>query len=618
MRAVRETGMKPLKIVSCLFFGLALALASCQSDSPTEPGGGSVPPANPQPPDPVITLAVTVTANPSQLEAGSTTPSIVTVEVRRNDNGQPPPDLTAVTLTTNLCGFGSAAGAQEVTLQLVNGRAQANFFPGQETGTATVRAVVGANAGVTNLQIGQRATFFVSSIVPGVGDPQGGENVTINGGGFDGPVRVSFNNATAQVVSVEPTRIRVRTPSAAAAGVTVPVGSTAPVNVSVTINLNEANTATDQLSNGFTYALGGGGIDQPQIFSVSPASGINEGGTTVRIRGTGFQAPIQVFFGLGVSAGSFNGVEARVDSVTPTEIVAVTPAARGFGQNLVNQLVNLLVKNVNSGFSTIASGSFRYGSSVLITAMGPGSGPFTGGTRVRIFGQGFDAPVAVGLGTPRIAQLVVSTTGTEVEIITSGVTVATCPTNGIVAATGVTVTNIETGDTADNPNLTFNYIVPRPLVFGITPSSGHAPPNPTQVQINGQGFSSSPAPLVTFGGTAATGAAAPTPTVNAAGTTLTTTVPNPPAGFTFNTQACDSNNDGISGTQSIPTPISVTVTDLTTNCSATLANAFTLSPISSTCNDPAACSNGIDDDGDTFIDFPADTGCNGANDTSEN
>src|SRR6185436_5782425 len=147
--------MKPLKIVFCLFFGLALALAGCQSDSPTEPGGGSVRPANPQPPDPVITLNVTVTANPSQLEAGSTTPSIVTVEVRRNDNGQPPPDLTNVTLTTNLGSFGSAAGAQEVTLQLVNGRAQANFFPGQETGTATIRAVVGANAGVTNLQIGQ-------------------------------------------------------------------------------------------------------------------------------------------------------------------------------------------------------------------------------------------------------------------------------------------------------------------------------------------------------------------------------------------------------------------------------------------------------------------------------
>src|SRR6185295_12811774 len=385
-----------------------------------------------------------------------------------------------------------------------------------------------------------------------------------------------------------------------------------------TINLNEPNVASDQLTNGFTYALGGGGIQQPEVFSVSPASGVNEGGTTVRIRGTGFQAPVQVFFGLGTSAGSFTGVEARVDSVTPSEIVAVTPAARGFGQNLVNQLVNLLVKNVNSGFSTIAPGSFKYGSNVLITAMGPGSGSFTGGTRVRIFGQGFDAPVAVGLGTPRIAQFVVSTTGTEIEFITSGVTVATCPPNGIVAATGVTVTNIETGDTADNPGLTFNYIVPRPLVFSITPTSGHGPPFPTPVTIRGQGFSSSPAPQVTFGGNAATGAVAPTPTVNADGTTLMTTVPNPPPSFTFNTQACDSNNDGISGTQDIPTPISVTVTDLTTTCSATLANAFTLSPISSTCNDPAACSNGLDDDGDLLIDFPADPGCSGANDTSEN
>lgn len=622
--------MKPLKTVSCLFFGLALAvvlaLAGCQSDSPTEPSSGTSRPANPQPPDPVVTLAVTVTANPPQLEAGATTPSTVTVEVRRNDNGQPPPDLTEVTLTTNLGSFGSATGGQEVTLQLVNGRAQTNFFAGPEVGTATIRAAVAGNAGVTNIGIGQRSPFFVSSIVPGVGDPEGGENVVINGGGFDPPVRVTFNSATAQVLGVEANRIRVRTPSATAAGVSVPVGSTAPVNVSVTINLNEANVATDQLTNGFTYALGGGGgIDQPEVFSVSPASGVNEGGTTVRIRGTGFRAPVQVFFGLGASTANFNGVEARVDSVTSNEIVVVTPAARGFGQNLVNQLVNLLVRNVNTGFSTISPAAFRYGSDVIITAMGPGSGPFTGGTRVRIFGQGFDAPVSVGLGTPRVAQLVVSTTGTEIEFITSGITVATCPPNGIVAATGVTVTNIETGDTADNAGLTFNYTVPRPLIFGLNPTSGNAPPNPTQVTITGQDFPANP--RVTFGGDSSSGASAPI--LSNTATTIRVSVPTPPPDFEFTTQECDDIPGGETGTRTLPTAISVTVTDLGgTGCATTLANAFTLaSPTGNVCVGdtgppaPTACNDGLDNDGDGLIDFGPgpgnDPGCSSLEDNSE-
>src|SRR5215210_1425457 len=613
--------MKPLKIVSCLVVGLALALAGCQSDSPTEPGGGSSTPATPKPPDPVTTFRVIVTASPSQLQAGSNTPSNITVDVVRNDTGQAPPELTDVTLSTNLGTFNNPTGPQEITLDLVNGRAQAVLYPSTDVGTATVRAVVGPSAGAANVQIGQAETFFVSSIVPGVGDPQGGEDVTINGAGFDGPVRVTFNGATAQVLSVTPNRIRVRTPSAAAAGVTVPVGSTAQVTVAVTINVNETGTATDQLDNAFTYSHGGGGIEQPQVFSISPASGTNDGGTPIRIRGTGFQAPIQVFFGRGNTANAFNGVEARVDSVTSTEIVAVTPAARGFGQNLVNQVADVLVKNVNSGFNTVALGAFKYGSDVLITAMGPGSGPFTGGTRVTIFGQGFDAPVAVSLGG--VGQQVVSVTGTEIEFITSGVAIAQCPANGLVTVLGVSVTNIESG-ASGTANLGFNYVVPRPLIFSVSPTSGSIGAN---VTITGQNLGGTV--RVTFGGDTSTGSSAQILTNN--GSVITARVPTPPPGFTFTTQPCDGNGDGnAGGTQSIPTPISVTVTDLAgTGCATTLSNAFTLNPTASqaactgdtTTPTTFQCSDGIDNDGDGLIDFGGaptnDPQCSSATDNSE-
>jgi hypothetical protein len=614
--------MKPSKILSMFVFGLGLAIAGCQSDSPTEPGGGA-PVQTPKPPVPVTTYTVNVTANPNQLAAGGGTPTNVTVEVRRTDNGQVPPDLTEVELSTTLGEFGSiGSNVQTLNLQLVNGRAQAVLYPGLSSGTATVRARVGPSAGAANVLIGQAATFFVSSIAPGVGTPAGGEQVTINGGGFDGPVRVTFNNATAQVLSVSPTQIRVRTPSSTAAGVEVPVGSTVPVTVGVTINVNETGTATDSVVNAFTYAHGGGGgVQQPQFFTISPASGINEGGTRAVIRGDGFQEPIQVFFGLGAGA-TFNGVEARVESVSRNEIVVVTPAARGFGQNLVDQLVNIRITNVNSGFTTLAAGAFKYGTDILITSMGPGSGPYTGGTRVTIFGQGFDAPVAVSLGSdPAIAQLVTNVSGTTVEFITSGTPISQCPANGVISVTGVSVTNIETGKTA-TANLGFNYVVPVPLIFGVNPSSGNIG---ASVTISGRNFGSNV--QVLFGDPTGGSSA---PIVSQGASSIVVRVPTPPGGFVFNTEPCDGNGDGnAGGTRNIPTPISVTVRNLDgTGCLVTLSNAFTVNPTNTTCTGdnttppPApACSDGIDNDGDGFADFGAgpnnDPQCTSATDDNE-
>jgi hypothetical protein len=501
------------------------------------------------------------------------------------------------------------------TVQLVNGQAQLVLFPGTSQGTATIRATLGTSAGAANVSIGQQATFFISSVSPGVGNPHGGEDETINGGGFDQPVRVTFANGNAQVLSVSPNQIRVRTPSATAAGVSVGVGQSVPVSVSVTINVNEPGQLSDSLQNGFTYALGGG-VLQPQVFSISPASGSNDGGTRVTIVGDGFEQPVQILFGRGGSAANFNGVEATVESVTRNRIVAVTPAARGFGQNNVNQVVDILIKNLNTGFSTVAAGFYKYGSNVLITAMGPGSGSHLGGTRVTIFGQGFDEPVAVSLGG--VGQQVVSVTGTEIVFLTTGVPVTACPASGVITVTGVSVTNIETGDSG-TANLGFNYIVPLPLIFGINPTNGSPG---TAAVITGQNFSTHVQVLF---GDATSGSAATI--VSSTSTSINIRVPNAPQSFVFNTEPCDGNGDGIpNGTRSIPTAISVNVKNLDgTGCAVTLSNAFLLSPPNSTCTGdtsappptPPACSDGVDNDGDTLIDFPADPGCTSATDTTE-
>ena len=606
--------MKPSRIFFHLFFLLALLAAfGCQSDSPTEPS--NAPPAAPIPPAPVTTFSVTVTASPGQLTAGTGTGSTITIDVRRTDNGQPPPDLTDVIVTTSLGGFGAAGGPQQVTLDLVNGRAQTVLFAGGEVGTATVRATVGSSSGVTNVGIDQPGTFFISSVTPSIGTPQGGEEVSILGGGFAQPVRVTFNGAPAQVLSVTGTRIRALVPPAAAAGINVGVGQSVPVTVSVTINLNEPDTATDSLPAGFTYTLGGS-IQQPAILSVTPNAGTNDGGTRITIVGEGFQAPVQVLFGNGGSAGSFDGIEATVLEVTSTRLVVLSPKATGFGANLTNALVNILVRNLNTGFSTISTSAFKYGNRVLITAMGPGTGSFLGGTRVTIFGQGFDDPVAVSLGN--IGQTPVSVTGTEVVFITAGVPLTSCPANGIVTVNGVSVTNIDTGDTG-SANLSFNYTVPLPLIFGVNPQAGNVG---TNVTISGQNFAANVQVLF---GDPTNGAAAPI--VSQSATSITVRVPTPAAGFTFNTEACDGNGDGNpGGTRPIPTPISVTVRNLdATGCAATLSNAFTINPTSSVCTgDETApppppvvqCTDTFDNDGDGLIDA-ADPQCTSPTDNSE-
>lgn len=572
--------MRHLKSIIRPFFGLALVFAvGCQSSSPTEPKGSGTP-NTPKPPIPVTTYNIAVSASPTSLAVGSLTPSKVTVQVHRTDTGQAPPDLTEVTVTTTLGEFGSVgSGLKTTTVQLVNGQGQVALFPGASQGTATLKAQLDTSAGAANVQIGQQSTFFVSSVDPAVGSPTGGDEVRISGGGFVQPLRVTFGTAPAEVLSVTPTLIRVRTPSGTAAGANPQVGQAVPVNVGVSINVNQPSLLTDTLTNGFTYALGGG-ILQPQVLSVSPASGTNDGGTTVTIVGDGFDQPVQVLFGHGGSAANFNGVEATVQSVSRTRLVVSTPAARGFGQGNRDQLVDILVKNLNSGFSTVAAGYYRYGSAILITAMGPGAGSYLGGTKVTIFGQGFESPVAVSLGG--IGQLVLSVTGTEIIFQTVGVPVTTCPVSGVIAATGVSVTNINTGATATASNLTFSYIVPLPVITGISPNAGSVG---TTATISGVNFSTRG--IQVLFGDATNGSSASINSVSADGRSISVTVPSPPPGFAFSTQTCtlDPGPPIVSGTQNIATPISVTVRNLDgTGCQVTLSNAFLLSPPNNTCH----------------------------------
>jgi hypothetical protein len=87
---------------------------------------------------------------------------------------------------------------------------------------------------------------------------------------------------------------------------------------------------------------------------VVPATGPNAGGTIVNIRGSGFDsntANLQVFFGL-TSPTGFNGLLATILSASATDIQVSSPTATTLGQSLLNQQLDILVRNLATGFET--------------------------------------------------------------------------------------------------------------------------------------------------------------------------------------------------------------------------------------------------------------------------
>jgi hypothetical protein len=546
---------------------LVVGLLGCDSDSPTRPQQTPTPPPGPI----TASFRVTVTANPNQLEAGGEATTI-TVTVVNADNGQPVANNTTVVVSTTLGSFDSAgSGVQTGSLTLINGVAQVRLFPNGTAGTAVVRAQIQQSVGQTTVTILEPVVeeperFFLSSISPTSGSPNGGDVMRIEGNGFLEPVRVFIGGGLAEVLNVTPTLVRARIPA-----INLPAGQSQTVDVSVTNDLNGLTQATDTLPGVFTYTRGGGpgGPLQPLVFSVTPTHGPNEGGTQVVIEGDGFESPVQVLFGSGAAANTFTGVEAQVTSVTRTRIVARSPAATAFGQVNLNEEVDILVRNLGSGSSAIFANAFSYGVDVLITAIAPAEGPYTGNTLVTLFGQGFDEPVAVELAN--VGQQIISVTGTEIIVRTPAID----PTGCADVSGPSEVVNIETGDGNSGPTFTYRVEALGPIVNGVSPSLGSGGAN---VTISGANFIQ---PLQVQFDTDV-GEPANATVLSVTPNQLTVRVPQFP-NTAFETEACDDNDDGTSGTRLLDTPATITVTNLASTCFAAFENSFTLDAPSNAC-----------------------------------
>ncbi|HEX6097763.1 MAG TPA: IPT/TIG domain-containing protein [Thermoanaerobaculia bacterium] len=208
---------------------------------------------------------------------------------------------------------------------------------------------------------------------------------------------------------------------------------------------------------------------QPVITAVTPSVGRPQGGQLIRITGKNFKAPVRVLFNTGGPAA----IEGSVQSVTDTAIEVITPPVNlGAGQQLAADVIVLTqAGTANEQRAELADG-FTFENEQLepvISTISPNSGPVTGGTRVTIFGEGFQDPVQVLFNT---AEARVLTVQFDRIIVETPAARDTDP-NGSGAVTGpvtVTVRNINS-QTATTMPAGFHYKAAMQIT-AISPGSG--------------------------------------------------------------------------------------------------------------------------------------------------
>lgn len=557
----------------------SLWLVGCDSETVTGPVAQPVPPA-PQPPASTSVFNIIVAANPNEFDINEgTSTAQIAITARRNDNGQFVANGTTALLTTTF-GTLTTSGGSGASVPIEFDAVGQAFATLQATatvpGTAIVRAQIESSFGSTSISFAdiEEAPFQISGISPTSGPPSGNTQLTITGTGFEEPVRVSFA-ITGQTLILS--NARVHSPSRITAN-TPPIDLPSGQNAVATLILQNAfgstgaAVGTDTIPNAFVYTRGGGGVTTLKLFSISPTSGPNEGGTRVTILGEGFGSQMQVYFTNGPL------VEATILNTSSTRLEVLTPAATGPNAANANTRVALRVVDSRTGASATLPAAFQYGADspgLFVSSISPDQDEYLGNRLVTIFGQGFDEPVAVSLGG--LGQQIVSVTGTEIVVRTVRAQVACADQT---AAT--TVTNIETNERiTSGPVFSYRTINPQitsvsPLsgsqsggnqitIFGVRSYPGLGFIQPLRVLVNEQ--------LATFNSL----------TLLADNRTQQLVVTVPAFTGTFETETCTVQPGGQTGTRNRSTSAPIEVINLDTGCTDTVDAAYTYIPDDLTC-----------------------------------
>jgi hypothetical protein len=196
----------------------------------------------------------------------------------------------------------------------------------------------------------------------------------------------------------------------------------------------------------------------PTVTAVSPREGIETGGTSVTISGSGFT---------GATAVQFGSTNASFKINSDTSITAVSPKGSG--------TVDITVTTPVTRTAATPADQFTYAQRPTITKISPKAGPEAGGTEVTITGTNFSPESTVHFG---------SIPASNVKVNSSTSITATSPAEG-AATINVIVSNAG-GTSAVSAEDKFTYL-PVPTVTELTPKSGPET-GKTLVTIKGTGF----------------------------------------------------------------------------------------------------------------------------------
>lgn len=392
------------------------------------------------------------------------------------------PSVGGTNVTITGSGFGtsggvsvSIGGASATNVTRVDSTRITATTPAGAVGAANVVVTVSGSAGSPGPIVITGTSLFtyaasvwsptLSAITPNSGPLTGGQTVTLTGTNFRASdaslATVTFGGVAATVQSVAT--------NGKSMTVTVPAHAAGAVDVQVTTVDGRAT-----MRNGFTYN------PPPTISAVSPATGIQQGGTTVTLTGTGFGAT-------GVPTVTVGGRSALcVARVNDTTITFVTPSSLVLGARDVE------VTPATRGGSVIATGGFTYvaaTTSPTISSVDPAGGLTSGGTAITLTGSGFQTGM-----TPSV--LIGGSCATNVVVVSDSTITANTPT-GVAGARDVVVTTA-TGTVTATAAYTY---ADAPAILSLSPSSGPTTGGAV-VTINGRGFGSSGTPTVTIDGVA--------------------------------------------------------------------------------------------------------------------
>ncbi|MCP4898748.1 MAG: hypothetical protein GY906_17395 [bacterium] len=432
---------------SYLHFILILGLvffSACSGNSPTP---SAVPTA--------ATDTWTVTLDLSSTQPLVNQVIVATATVQRN--GSAAPDGTTVEFLSTVGGV-FVNGTTQAQVTTSGGRA-AIQYAAAEAGAYTIQAR--AHAQTAQRTVNYRNpntpdTLQIISVTPGSGSLDGGEQVTISALGISTPVEVYFD-VTQQGTAVGSFQAAIISVNTGLSAATTETSASAAVG-SITLltpQITGADTALEGLADVRVIAgVGTGGQEEavsagsfrflpttsdPEIYVLVPSFGSSGGGEQVSILGRNFLAPVQVTFGglaaneivlagdgtqIAVMTPQYSATPLTVD--TPVDVVVISEAGTSREKTATK----------TSGFVFEADTP-----TPVITAISPTAGPLDGGTRVTIFGSGFDFPAQVFFG--ELEALVINVEKSQIIVETPDYSAVTETEPPIVV--DVRVVNVESG-----------------------------------------------------------------------------------------------------------------------------------------------------------------------------